>query len=320
MASNIYSLHTYQAGSVSCSEQVLSDEDKAVLTKLLNEIFSVTSVALILLGGQQVSPVKWHTVFDINRAEAITYLYLSRIVTVLYYILICGKLSTINNQQVHLSFRELYNEIMSSKKDERKNDDAGETKLEQQASFTSQQQLPQQEEIRKAMIDAFEEAKNNTQKALEEAAKEIPRYTEAITNYQQQIFHDTKEIVDNYIDSQKNLINSLQQQEWNSYVENIYQNLWPNWMQFPNRQMKETYAKVINRSVDNTFNATMLINNITLANMEAFKTALQRTKESTKEMSSLATNSAKLFEMTREMYVKSLNRLYGQYIVDKTEK
>src|ERR671918_657830 len=224
-----------------------------------------------------------------------------------------------DNQQIHLSFRELYNEIMSSKKDERKNDDKGETKLEQQASFTSQQ-LPQQEEIRKAMIDAFEEAKNNTQKALEEATKEIPRYTEAITNYQEQIFRDTKEMVDSYIDSQKELINSLQQPEWDSDVENTYQNLWPDWMQFPNRQMMETYAKVINRSVDNTFNATMLINNITLANMEVFKTALQRTKESTKEMSGLGTNSAKLFEMTRKMYVKSLNRLYGQSTVDRTER
>jgi hypothetical protein len=90
---------------------------------------------------------------------------------------------------------------MSSKKDEQKNDDNGKTKLEQQASFTSQQ-LVQQEVIRKAMIDAFEEARSNTQRALEEATKEIPRYTEAINNYQEQIFHDTKEIADIYIDLQ----------------------------------------------------------------------------------------------------------------------
>jgi hypothetical protein len=69
---------------------------------------------------------------------------------------------------------------MSSKKDERK-DDARDAKLEKQTSFTSQQQ-PQQEEIRKAMIDAFEEAKDSTQRAVLEAKKEIPRYTEAVNN------------------------------------------------------------------------------------------------------------------------------------------
>jgi len=208
---------------------------------------------------------------------------------------------------------------MSSKKDELKSDDKGEIKLEQQDPLTSQQLL-QQEVIRKAMIDAFEEARNNTQRALEEATREIPRYTDAIKNYQEKIFQDTKEIADNFIDSQKEFINSLRQPERVSHVGNVYQTFWSNWMLFPSRQMTETYAKAVSHSIDNAFNATMLTNNITLANMEAFKTAVQRTKESGKEMSSLAVNSAKLFEIAGEMYMKPLSQFFGQTIDDRTKR
>jgi hypothetical protein len=208
---------------------------------------------------------------------------------------------------------------MSSKKDERKNDDKVETKLEQQASFTSQQLL-QQEVIRKAMIDAFEEARNNTRRALEEATKEIPRYTEAINSYQEQIFHDTKEIADIYIDSQTEFIKSLRQPEWISHIGDVYPTFWSNLMLSPNRQMMEAHANAVSRTTDNTFNATVLTNNIILANMEAFKIAVQRTKESAKEISSLATNSTKLVEMAKEMYLKQLNQLLGQSTDSRTER
>jgi vacuolar-type H+-ATPase subunit H len=51
------------------------------------------------------------------------------------------------------------------------------------------------------MIDAFEEAKDSNQRAVQEARKDIPRYTEAVNNYQEQILESVKEIAENYIDS-----------------------------------------------------------------------------------------------------------------------
>lgn len=137
---------------------------------------------------------------------------------------------------------------MSSKKDERK-DDAREAKLKQQPSFTSQQQ-PQQEEIRKAMIDAFEEAKDSTQRALREARKEIPRYTEAVNKYQEHILGAAEEIAENYVDSQKEIINSIQQSAWTSRLsESTYETLWPNWIS--SKWITEAYTKMISTYVDN---------------------------------------------------------------------
>ena len=198
---------------------------------------------------------------------------------------------------------------MSSKKDERK-DDAREAKLEEQTSFTSQQQ-PQQEEIRKAMIGAFEEAKGSTQRAVQEARKEIPRYTEAVNNYQEQILESAKEITENYIDSQKDIINSFQQSAWNSQIGNAYQSFWSNWIVSP-REMTETYANLVSRSVDNTFTATRLANNIALANLEAFRMSMQQTKENAKDFSRIAANDAKMFELAIGGYMKPLNRVFSE--------
>ena len=70
---------------------------------------------------------------------------------------------------------------MSSKKEDKR--DERSTKVEE-GSVTSQHR---QEEIREAIVDAFEEARDNTEKAIKEAKKEIPRYKEAVGNYQEKI-------------------------------------------------------------------------------------------------------------------------------------
>ena len=43
-----------------------------------------------------------------------------------------------------------------------------------------------------------------------ETGREIPRYTQAVNDYQDQTIQATREITDNYIESQKQIINSLQ--------------------------------------------------------------------------------------------------------------
>jgi hypothetical protein len=196
---------------------------------------------------------------------------------------------------------------MSSRKDERKGEAT--VKSEQQDSLSSTQQQQRQEEIREAIVNAFEEAKDNTQKAAKEARKEIPRYTEAANNYQEQTLEAAQEIADNYIESQKEIINSFQQSTWVSQMGNVYRTFWSNWMS--PEKMIEAYANMVSRSVDNTFTAARLANNMTFVNMEAFKTTMQQTKNNTKELSKIAANNAKIFEQAAGEYIKSSNQLRG---------
>jgi hypothetical protein len=196
---------------------------------------------------------------------------------------------------------------MSSKKGERK-DDATTIKSEQ-PSFTSQQ------EIREAVVDAFEEAKDNTQKAVKEARKEIPHYTEAVNEYQERTLEAVEEIAENYIESQKEIINSLQS-TWTSHFGNPYERFWSNWMLSP-KKMTETYASMVSRYLDNTFTAARLANNMTFVNMEAFKTSIQQTKDNAKEFSRIAVNNAKMFEQAAGEYIKSSNQLSERGSVER---
>jgi hypothetical protein len=95
---------------------------------------------------------------------------------------------------------------MASKREERKDDST--------ISWLSSDK--QQQEIREAIVDAFDEAKGNTERALKEAKREVPRYREAINNHQEKTLEAAKEIADNYIDSQKEIFNLFQQSAWMS--------------------------------------------------------------------------------------------------------
>ncbi|HEY9387805.1 MAG TPA: hypothetical protein VIP70_12255 [Nitrososphaeraceae archaeon] len=194
---------------------------------------------------------------------------------------------------------------MASRKDNRK-DEPATAKAEEPLSISQQQK---EEEIREAIVDAFDEAKDNTQKAVKEARKEIPRYTEAVNNYQEQTLEAAREIAENYIESQKEIINSFQQSTWVSQIGNAaYQTFWSNWMLSP-KKMTETYASMVSHYVDNTFTAARLVNNMIFANMEAFKTSMQQTKDNAKEFSRIAVNNAKMFEQAAGEYIKSSNQL-----------
>jgi hypothetical protein len=59
--------------------------------------------------------------------------------------------------------------------------------------------------------------------------------------------------------------------------------------------MAETYGTVVSSFADNVIAATRLTNNAVFANMELFSTALQRTKDNSKEFSRLGVNTAKVF-------------------------
>ena len=193
---------------------------------------------------------------------------------------------------------------MSSRKDERK--DEATVKSEQQDLLSSTQQQ-RQEEIREAIVETFDEAKDNTQKAVKEARKEIPRYTEAVNNYQEQTLQAVREIAENYIDTQKEIINSFQQSTWISQLGDTYRTFWSNWMSLKN--MTETYANIISNSRDNTLAATRVTNNIISANMEAFKVSAQQIKDNLKELSRTAVNNIKTLQQTAGEYLKLLNEL-----------
>ena len=168
-------------------------------------------------------------------------------------------------------------------------------KEEEQPQYTKTTVELSQQEIRQAITKALDEAKDNTKRAVDQAKREIPRYTQIVNDYQEQTIQAAREIADNYIDSQKEIINSFQKSAWVPYIENTYGMQY--WTTFLSpRRMTEIYANVVSSFADNMVAATRLANNMIFANMETVRTMTQQAKDNAKDLSRIGINTAKTFE------------------------
>jgi hypothetical protein len=184
---------------------------------------------------------------------------------------------------------------MASNREERKDD----------STISSLSSEKQQQEIREAIVDAFDEAKGNTERALTEAKKEVPRYREAINNHQEKTLEAAKEIADYYIDSQKEIFNLFQQSAWMSILSrNEYGTFWLNWTSSVTKRMTETYAKIVSGYLGSILAATRLMNNMISVNMEVCNASLQQADE----FSKISANNVKTIGLTLGEYTKFVNQ------------
>ena len=164
-------------------------------------------------------------------------------------------------------------------------------KEDENTSVPSPSQI--QREQQQAVNKALDETKDEIKVATREAARDIPQYTQRLGDIQEQTIQTTREIADNYIESQKEII-SIYQSLWTPFIENANSRFWNYWSISP-KGIAETYGTVISSFADNVISATRLTYNAVSANMELFSTALQQTKDNSKEFSRLGINAAKVF-------------------------
>jgi hypothetical protein len=172
--------------------------------------------------------------------------------------------------------------VMSINRKDRKEDET-----------TTQSPSQIQKEQQQAVNKALDETKDDIKTATREATKEIPQYIQRLGDIQEQTIQTTREIADNYIESQKEII-SIYQSVWTPFVENTNSRFWNYWSISP-KGIAETYGTVVSSFADNVIAATRLTNNAVSANMELFSTALQQTKDNSRELSRLGINATKIF-------------------------
>jgi hypothetical protein len=186
---------------------------------------------------------------------------------------------------------------MSSRKEERKDEITTATTTTTTAATSTNSTSPAEHnaQYRQTINRALDETRDNIRKSTDEARREIPRYTQAVNEYQEQTIQASREMADNYIESQKQIINSLQS-AWVPFAENTYGVFWNYWVS--PRRTTELYARAVSSVADNTIAVTRLVNNTVFANMEAFRTFVQRERDNAKEFSRINVNAAKTFEQT----------------------
>ena len=141
----------------------------------------------------------------------------------------------------------------------------------------------QQDAINKTLDNTL----HNIRRATDEATREIPQYTQRITEYQEKTIQTIKDIASDVIEAQKQVVNSFQSQVDRSGVWDLYN---------PQR-ITENNAVIVNNFTNYLLNASNLINNTLASNLRVYNTALEQTRDNLKTLTKTNTD-----------YIKSVNR------------
>jgi hypothetical protein len=166
--------------------------------------------------------------------------------------------------------------------------------------------IAQQQE--QAIENILDETKNNIRLMTRTATKELPQYTRRIGDIQEETVKTMREVLDDYIESQKEII-SIYQSVWTPFLENANSKFWNYWSISPKGYV-ETYGTIVSNFVDNLISVTRLTNNAISANTGFFSFLLRRSKDNSEEFSRLGVNAAKVFnETSKEIASSSLFQL-----------
>ncbi len=145
---------------------------------------------------------------------------------------------------------------------------------------------------------ALDQTKDNINRSIEESRNQIPHYNTIVNSYQEQTLQAAREISENFIESQKTIIKSIQS-AWSPYQQNNNASF-NNWV-FP-QSIANAYNRFVSNVAENTVSALRTTNNLVFASLDAFKTTVQHAKDTTKQIFDINTKTAKTFEQnTREV-------------------
>ena len=169
--------------------------------------------------------------------------------------------------------------------------------VDKQEAAATLQEIRQQETVQQfqeSINTSLDKTKKNVQKSIDEARNQIPQYTDVVKNYQEQALESTGKIVEDYVEAQKSVINSVFSSA-NVYYENATRmyNYW-----FSPKVPTELWARSVSNIAENISASTRIGNDILFGNIDAMGHAFERAKQHTEELSRINVNNAKTIANT----------------------
>ena len=157
---------------------------------------------------------------------------------------------------------------------------------------TNQNYSNNNNDFQESVNQSFDETKDNIKKSIDESRKQIPRINDSVNSYQEQSLQTAKEISEEYLDSQKEVVNSLQS-AWRPYNE-IYTELVTKY--YSPEAAVNAYTRFVSNVADNTVSAIRLSNNVIFSTLDSWKPLLQQAKDISRHISNTGVNTARVFE------------------------
>jgi hypothetical protein len=174
----------------------------------------------------------------------------------------------------------------------------------------------QEHEQHEATIRSIDETKNNIHRSFEESRRELPRFSQTVTDFQNETTDASMEIADNFLESQKEIINSMQS-AWAPIAERIGQaaNYWTTTGMtsfFSPQEMTNIYARTVGAMAEAYAASTRMATNMMFAGLEATRATTNYARQNAKEASRISSNSARAFAQTAKETVQVQEGEYEQ--------
>ena len=140
----------------------------------------------------------------------------------------------------------------------------------------------------------MDETKKNVRKFIDESRNQIPQYANVVKNYQEQALESTGKMVEEYVEAQKSVIDSVVSSSA-AYYENANRmfNYW-----YSPRVPTEIWARTVSNIAENVSATARINNEILFGSVDAWRNAFERAQQYTQELSRINTNAARAFENT----------------------
>ena len=165
-------------------------------------------------------------------------------------------------------------------------------KFESKESYSYNQNNNNNQDFKESINRSLDETKHNINRSIDESKNQIPHYNTIVNSYQEQSLQAAKEISEEYIESQKAIISSLQS-AWKPYSESY--NGMVNSFSSPDSIVK-AYSRCVSNVADNAVSALRVTNNMIFSNLDSWKSVLEQAKDNSKQIFNQNVNAAKTFE------------------------
>ena len=150
-----------------------------------------------------------------------------------------------------------------------------------------------QQDFKDSINSSLDETKDNINRSIDESRTQIPHYNNIVNSYQEQTLQAAREISENFIESQKSIINSIQS-AWIPFSQTF--NTKANSRCISPEAVANVYSRFVSTVTDNAVSALKTTNNIIFSSFESWKSTLQQAKDNSKHLFNLNSNAAKTFE------------------------
>jgi hypothetical protein len=166
----------------------------------------------------------------------------------------------------------------------------------------------QQQDFNESVNRALDQTKDNINRSIEESRNQIPQYNSIVNSYQEQTLQTAREISENFIESQKTIINSIQS-AWRPFSENFNTtvNSW-----YSPESATNAYSRFVSTVADNNVTILRNTNNLIFSSLDAWRSTLQQARDTTKHLLHLNSNAAKTFEQNAREFTRAAQDAISQ--------